>query len=139
MLVGPCGVDLVPERLERADDDGRRAPFPDAQRGAAPPCVELLGQHLVEREVHRGLLGPFVDDLEDVVVPPGRVAERAAHRDRHGLGREPDHGDVVGQDGLDGSGQVGDGRGLGQPRQGRVDVLEGVVGLEEEVAAQRDA
>ena len=86
-------VHLVAQRLERPDDHRGLHPLPEPQGRAAPPRRQLLGEHLVERGVQRRGQRPGVDQLERVVAPAGRVPERPPHRDRHGVGVEPDHRD----------------------------------------------
>ena len=57
----------------------RLVPLPDPQGRLAPPRADLLGEHLVERQVQAGGDGPAVDDLP-VEVASSSVALDSARR-----------------------------------------------------------
>ena len=114
-------------------------PLPDAQRRCAGAVADLLGEHLVEREVHERAQRAGVHELPVVVAPAGGLLQRTADRGRHRLRREPEQLRAVGKRGLHGGGERA-GVGLGEePVDGGVDRAERLVGLEEEVAGQPEA
>ncbi len=136
---GLLGVDLVAERLEAADDDGRLLPLPDAQRGVPATGADLLGEHLVERHLLDGPVGAVVDDLPLVVAPVRGARERAADRDGDGLGREAEEHGLRRESAADGGGDRVGVAVLREAVHRAVDGLERVVRLEEEVARQAEA
>ena len=130
----PLGVHLVGERLEGADHHGRLVPLPQAHGRLATSLGHLPGEHLVQghgqRDRHR--LRP--DDLPLVVPPRGRLAEGPTHGrgDREGVHAEQlGLGSQTPLDGLPDDAVLGV---RGQPGHRRVEVLERLIRLEEEVA-----
>ena len=77
--------------------------------------------------------GDRSDDVKGVVVPVRGMPQSAAHCDAHGLRGETEQSRVLRQAGVDGCGQVGDRRGVGQTGQCSDNVVEGFVGFQEEV------
>src|SRR5699024_1667928 len=94
---------------------------------------DLAGEHLIQGDLLGDRDGGGGDDLPVVVRPGGGVAQGAAHHAGHGLGVEADHFGALAQaadHGLADGGVRGVG---GQPDQRPVQVLQRLVGFQEEV------
>ena len=108
--------------------------------GLAPPRADLLGEHLVEREVHGRAHGRRMQQLPVEVAPVGRAADRAPHgRARRTSGVKPSSTAPSGSAARTAPAIVRGVDSTGSPVTARVDRLEGLVRLEEEVARQAEA